>query len=62
MLFDVGTYSWDGDLEDRGSDWTLDECSQLFHLEDADELRAELRALQIGQYLVCGGIEFTRVK
>tara|TARA_B100000963_G_scaffold357847_1_gene381013 strand:- start:1513 stop:1701 length:189 start_codon:yes stop_codon:yes gene_type:complete len=62
MLFEVGTYDWQGDLEDRGSDWTLSECGHLVHEDVAHELIAELEQLEIGQSFMFSGIEIVRTR
>ena len=61
MLFDVGTY-YDEDFQDRGSDWTLQDCGELIHPEDAHELIAELQALKVGQSFIFSGIEIVRTR
>lgn len=61
MLFDVGTY-YDDDFQDRGSDWSLNECGELVHEDFAHELIAELQALEVGQCFWCGSIEIRRIR
>ena len=61
MLFDVETY-YDDDFQDRGSNWTLNECGELVHEDVSHELIAELQALKVGQSFIFSGIEIVRTR